>query len=393
LPQISGSSIRSRDILLSQKEKGLHVMAITSPFQDSIIGAAFDSIHDITYYRTSKTDINSISDQQKSIFTRIGKFFSISTFTVALYKLAKKERPQVIHAHAMFYCGIPSIIVGKMLQIPVVYEFRSLWMFQRKETTKNSLEKYTELVLLKIEAFALRKANHAVFLNEKLRAYFIEKGYSFKKSSIINNAINTTLIQSNTIATPQKKDKEIVFGYIGTLTTYEGIEFLIEVFQELADQGHVFKLLLYGGGISEDSIVQKINQRSDLKNIVFKGRIASEKIIEAFAEIDVIVNPRLSNNITNSVMPLKPLEAFAYKKLVLGSDVGGIKEIITDTENGLLFRAENKQSLKDKILEISKMSSKKKETIIHNALDYVIDNKSWIKNVENYIHLYNTLLH
>ena len=75
LPQVSGSSIRSRDIMMSQKEKGLHVMAITSPFQDSIIGDAFDSIHDITYYRTSKTDINSISDQQKSIFTRIGKFF------------------------------------------------------------------------------------------------------------------------------------------------------------------------------------------------------------------------------------------------------------------------------------------------------------------------------
>ena len=36
LPQVSGSSIRSRDIMLSQKEVGIEVLAITAPFQNCI---------------------------------------------------------------------------------------------------------------------------------------------------------------------------------------------------------------------------------------------------------------------------------------------------------------------------------------------------------------------
>ena len=63
------------------------------------------------------------------------------------------------------------------------------------------------------------------------------------------------------------------------------------------------------------------------------------QISEVYSTIDVVINPRISNYLTNSVTPLKPLEAMAYKKLVLASDVGGMKELIEHNKTGYIFKS------------------------------------------------------
>ncbi len=55
--------------------------------------------------------------------------------------------------------------------------------------------------------------------------------------------------------------------------------------------------------------------------------------------MDVLVYPRKSIRLTDLVTPLKPLEAMAMGKVVIGSDVSGIKELITHDKNGFLFKA------------------------------------------------------
>ena len=47
-----------------------------------------------------------------------------------------------------------------------------------------------------------------------------------------------------------------------------------------------------------------------------------------YSLIDVLAYPRRSLRITELVTPLKPLEAMAMEKAVIGSDVGGIRELI-----------------------------------------------------------------
>tara|TARA_R110000823_G_scaffold315705_1_gene451022 strand:+ start:59426 stop:60646 length:1221 start_codon:yes stop_codon:yes gene_type:complete len=391
LPQVSGSSIRSRDILFSQKSIGIVVSAITSPFQHSISGEKEDVIDGIRYIRTSRKKVSSISDEKKSVFHQLAKLFSILTFSFSLYKTVKKEKPDILHAHAMFFCGIPTLIIGKLTGLPVVYEFRSLWMFQKKFGKKTRLETTIETFLLKAEIFTLKRADHAVFLNEKLKEYFISLGHSFANSSIVNNAVNTQLIKEKRIPIPVERETP-VFGYIGTLTAYEGIEFLIESFQELADEGFYNKLIIYGTGISEKNIVETIKKRPDLKNIQFKGSIHPSEVNKAFSKIDVIINPRLSNDVTNAVTPLKPLEAMAYHKIVIGSDVGGILELLTNNKNGFIFKAEDKNSLKETIIKVAHLKENEKKNIINTALTYVVENKSWIHNAHQYENAYSSLL-
>ncbi len=56
--------------MMSQKEVGIEVLAITAPFQNCISKKGSDTINDITYIRTSQNTKNSISDQRKSVLKR-----------------------------------------------------------------------------------------------------------------------------------------------------------------------------------------------------------------------------------------------------------------------------------------------------------------------------------
>ncbi len=55
--------------------------------------------------------------------------------------------------------------------------------------------------------------------------------------------------------------------------------------------------------------------------------------------------PRERRRITELTTPLKPLEAMSMAKPVVTSDVGGLRELVTDHATGLFFRAGNVDDL------------------------------------------------
>src|SRR5690554_2961603 len=136
---------------MAQKELGIDVVAITSVFQSGSSETQEDIINDIRYIRTTTKKETTISDDKKSIVSQFRKFFSIIPFTLKLYKLVSKEKPDILHAHAMFFCAIPAIIIGRLKKVPVVYEFRSLWMFQHKSKQKTRLERIFENFMVSVE--------------------------------------------------------------------------------------------------------------------------------------------------------------------------------------------------------------------------------------------------
>jgi glycosyltransferase involved in cell wall biosynthesis len=54
---------------------------------------------------------------------------------------------------------------------------------------------------------------------------------------------------------------------------------------------------------------------------------------------DVLCYPRERRRITELTTPLKPLEAMSMAKPVVVSDVGGLRELVSDQATGLFFRA------------------------------------------------------
>ncbi len=380
LPNISGSSIRSRDILNNQLKIGIEPIVITSPFQNpKRNGDSVEKINGVKYYRTFSNNNELVNENKSSFFLQLKKFFRIIKFTQKVLKIAKKEQVDVIHAHAMFFCAISGKIASLFLKKPLIYEVRSLWEERYK---KNNFINYLIFSFITyLETFSMFLSDHIIAINQNLKAELQKRVLlENKKITVVKNAVDLDRVVGSEV-----KRNELVFGYIGTLSPIEGLDLLIKVFKKLAIQN---KLLIFGTGIELENL--KILS-SDNNNIKFLGKVSNSDILNAYNQIDVIVNPRKSSYLTNSVTPLKTLEAMAYKKLVIASDVGGMKELIKNGENGILFKAGSVDELEKVFAEVLQRDDLK--IIVENAYKYVVNYRNWFDNVKIYNRIYTELHH
>lgn len=72
-----------------------------------------------------------------------------------------------------------------------------------------------------------------------------------------------------------------------------------------------FILKIFGQGIMLPELMDLLKDY-DIKNVFFKGSITPSNILNAYNEVDIIINPRTRSKLTDTVTPLKPLEAMAY---------------------------------------------------------------------------------
>jgi glycosyltransferase involved in cell wall biosynthesis len=124
--------------------------------------------------------------------------------------------------------------------------------------------------------------------------------------------------------------------------------------------------------------------------VTFLGRIPHDEIRQYYAAMDLLVYPRSSSVLTETVTPLKPLEAMAQGKLVLASNVGGHRELITDGLTGLLFPPDDPRALADAIRGAAARLDA--QAIRENARQFVRQQRTWPHSVAGYAEIYRSLI-
>lgn len=124
------------------------------------------------------------------------------------------------------------------------------------------------------------------------------------------------------------------FLYFGRLSVEKGIENLLTVFKNHPG----IKLKIAGKGKLQ-CLVEKYSRSSS--NIEYLGFKTGYELNELIKNSSFIIVPSIwyENN------PMTIIEAFSFGKPVIGSDIGGIPEIITNGKNGLLFKHDEPESL------------------------------------------------
>ena len=149
----------------------------------------------------------------------------------------------------------------------------------------------------------------------------------------------------------------------------------------------MLRLLLVGGGMQETALRALVAGLSLEKKVIFTGRVHFAEVEKYYSIIDVLVYPRKSLRLTELVTPLKPLEAMAQKKVFIASDVGGHKELVQHGETGILFKADCMDSYVQTVQELL-LSKKLQEKLKQQGLDFVCNERTWVKSVNRYQHVY-----
>ena len=130
-------------------------------------------------------------------------------------------------------------------------------------------------------------------------------------------------------ATPRPDDGQVIFGYIGRLCPEKGVELLLKAFVATKKKG--WRLRIAGNG--ESSYEARLKSEFRDPDIAFLGRVSPS---DFFPSVDFTVIPSLWED----TFPSVAFESILYGVPVLGSNIGGIPEIV-NSGNGMLFKSGN----------------------------------------------------
>ncbi len=134
---------------------------------------------------------------------------------------------------------------------------------------------------------------------------------------------------------------------VAALMPHKGIDILIKAIYILSKKLPHIKVIIVGGGEYASvykSMVEELGLRA---NITFTGQIRGDKVIEYMLRAKILVLPSRSDN-----YPAVLLEASSCGIPSIGTNVGGIPEIIKHNETGFIVPPDDPVSLSEKIITL-----------------------------------------
>lgn len=241
-------------------------------------------------------------------------FFSASMF---FYTMIFARKADIIHAHWSF-SGLIGGIMGRLYSLPSIVTLRGSDV---RWAEKN-------VVFRKIIQWCIKLNTRVVTVGEDLAdqvRQWVPAGR--KRVLVIPNGVDERfwLIQKNFTSAQN-------VTVIGNLIGPKNIDVVIRAFESIISRNDQLRLVIVGAG-PEMSRLRSLTHRLLTENrVVFTGQLAPNQVTDRLAQSRLLVMASESEGRPNVV-----LEAMAAGVPVVASDIGGVRELLGNSERGLLF--------------------------------------------------------
>jgi L-malate glycosyltransferase len=163
---------------------------------------------------------------------------------------------------------------------------------------------------------------------------------------------------------------EVVLGFAGELREKKGLQFLLEALRQVQEKRPACLLVIGEVRPSEMPRLMQWTGAAGLEEqrILVTGRLATPgEVNEHLRLCDVFLQPSLWDGMPNAL-----LEAMSAGCAVIGSDAGGIPEIITDGVDGIVIPRWRLQSLGNVVLELLSRNENERARMKQSARERVV---------------------
>ncbi|WP_414828125.1 glycosyltransferase [Alteromonas sp. H39] len=318
-------------------------------------------------------------------FLLLGLFF-------AAYKLAKKEKIDLIYSHWFMPQGLVCAAVAKLRRIPhVLTSHAADIIIMRKIPLIGPLLVKKVLPSFKAVSFAgSRGRGQAMdfFDDDADKAEFAEKsavlpmGVDFAKPVVLVHA--------------QKEENTLHLLFVGRLAEKKGVKYLLEAVKGAHQQGLTVYLDILGDGPLEAEL-KKLSETLELNNVVtFHGFVQGSDKFKYIEHCDLFVVPSIVTDDGDAEgLPVSLLEAMAAGALCCATDESGAPDILDGNDTAFLVEAKSSDALLQVMQTVNNMSEEERkrmaerarelgnsflwENVIHRHYDYLL--KDYIPQV------------
>jgi len=163
-------------------------------------------------------------------------------------------------------------------------------------------------------------------------------------------------------------DTEKIIFSIGRLIERKGFPYLIKAMEIVCGKEPDAKLIIGGKGPEKDELVDLIHELKLEQNVKMAGYISNELLPYYYASADVFVIPSIIDSGGDTEgLGLVTVEAMACETPVIGTNVGGITDVIDDGETGFLVEQKNPEEIAEKIISYLENPEKARQFALAGA--------------------------
>lgn len=175
---------------------------------------------------------------------------------------------------------------------------------------------------------------------------------------------------------------------VGYLIERKGFEYLIKAMKDVLKEHNNVKLTIVGSGPLEKKLKDLVNELELKDHVKLMKNVSDNELLHLYNSSDLFVLPSVVDSQGNTEgLGVVLLEAMACELPVIGSDIGGIPDIVQDNETGLLVPEKDIIRLSQTISKLIEDENLRDKLAI-NGYNRVRDIFSWEKIAEGYLKIY-----
>jgi glycosyltransferase involved in cell wall biosynthesis len=255
-----------------------------------------------------------------------------------LVEYVAKEKPDIIYERSCYGMGA-GLRAAQKMDIRYVVEMNAPYPEEKAHMQgKSLLQHYGTLHEKKQVLFAHR----TIVVSTAMRDYLMRRTeIDVDKILVVANAVNPAQIVVNTakqaaIRAHYNLTSEVtVFGFVGSIFPYHGVDIMIESFHEIVRDHKDVAMLIVGDGEVLPQLQERVTELGLEHTIHFTGNVPHKEVYNYLSVMDVTVMAR--SNWYGS--PVKIFEYGAMKKAIIAPKVVPVLDVMQHEIDGLLIEA------------------------------------------------------
>lgn len=296
--------------------------------------------------------------------------------TIALYRLFRKLKPDVVHSH-LFDDSVPSMLASRMANVKIRaitkadtgfhYHYAPQWMIFDKFNNWN--------------------ATHVVAISEECKQFVLEKEKANpEKVHLVHHGVpvkqftNQKEAHKEYLINKYKLENKKVIGTVARLIDWKGYKTIIEAARKVVAKIPNATFLFVGTGGQKEELEALIKKYQLESNIILAGWVDREMIPSLYGILDVYVHAAKKEPFGFVIA-----EAMLNGCPMVSTPTGAAKDAIKDKENGILIETNDVTGTADAILFM--LTNDVKE-IKRNAVETALRMYPFTKMWENHLKIY-----
>ncbi len=301
-----------------------------------------------------------------------------------LIKEIKEGKYDLIHCHGA-RANFITYLLKKFYKIPAVTTVHSDYKLDFKGSF------YKDLVYRNLNYISLKHMDYYIGVSESFRDMLIDRGFAPERIMTVYNGINVAELESKEINKSFLKEQgmdidenTVKVGILARLYPVKGVEVFIKAAHKVLEVRQDVEFFVAGDGEEKENLVKLINELDIEDKVHLLGYIR-----DPYSFIDEIdINTSTSHS---ESFPYAILEGGVFKKPIIASNVGGVKDLVVNGETGLMFEPGDVDTLSGHILRLVEDEDLRK-TLGNNLYKKINEFYSSEKMADKQILIYQQIL-